>query len=114
MDGLEFYMGNLRQVHPKENETLEELRIRLWVACGNDPEGILSEEFEPYGDLEYTYFEHYIQVKGKIFEIYDEICADEEENCEVTKKENENYSFKVTYYDSAQDMIAKELAKIID
>ncbi len=46
MDGLEFYMGNLRQIHPNENETLEELRTRLWVACGNDPEGILSEQFK--------------------------------------------------------------------
>ncbi len=27
MSEKEFYMDNLRQVHPKENETLEELRI---------------------------------------------------------------------------------------
>ena len=117
MSSTEFMMGKLRLVEPRENETIDQLKVRLWTEMGNNPEEFEYGGFELSDDIGYVSLDQYIQLKGKIYEIFDYVSSDSSDSCEITKNDDGTFSFTAVYYTgntSAQEMIAYTLADMID
>ena len=117
MSSTEFMMVKLRLVEPRENETMEELRLRLWLEAGNEIEYLYEDELTPSDDIGFLNLACYIEVKGKMYEIFDDVSSENSDSCEITKNEDGTLSFTAVYYTGctcAQEQVALTLADMID
>ena len=112
MSDYESHMGKLRLLQPNENETFEEQCKRLWI----EESQFTPEDYEE-GDLFDDYYEKFININGKLWEIFDhEELGDEDDMfCRLHDNKDGTFSFHTRFYNGGTylgEMISDELEKL--
>lgn len=109
MSGFESKSGKIRLVELKENETLQEQELRLWIGKGKSSEdyyvGCLRDEF----------YKEYAKIQNRIWEVVE--LKDEDlygHFCNLTHNDDGTISFFTQYHNGGtyfEEMIEIELKK---
>src|ERR1035441_2741349 len=100
MSDYESHSGKLRLLQTQEGETLTQQCKRLWLE-NNLPEEEFHDESNLFGDLG----EKYIEVDGKIWEVFDrQDHGDEDSFCRLTPNPDGTLSFHTRYYNGGTCM----------
>jgi hypothetical protein len=93
--------GKLRLVEPKENETLDQLCKRLWI----EKSGNKEEDYKDENNLFEDYYGEYIEIKGKIYEIFEHgIILEDDMFCHLQDNKDGTFSFQTRFYNGATCM----------
>src|ERR1035437_8043277 len=94
MSDYESHTGKLRIAEPMNNETFEEKCKRLWVENGKS-----IEDYDK-GELFCDFYNKYLNVGGKIWEIFDHEDLGEEEDsfCNMHDNKDGTFSFHTRFY----------------
>ncbi len=113
MSNYESHSGKLRIVEPKENETLDQLKKRIWC----EKSGNKEEDYEVKGNLSDDYYDEFFEVNGKLWEVLDhEEMGDEDDMfCRLHDNKDGTFSFHTRFYNGGtcmSEMVTEELEKL--
>lgn len=101
MSDYESHSGKLRRVPMKENETLEQLKKRIWAERGHSEEDYFDED-----DFLDEYYNVFIEVNGILWELFDHKKKDDpyDSYCNLHDNGDGTFSFDTRYYNGGTCM----------
>lgn len=113
MSDYESHSGKLRLVEPKENETLDQLKKRVW----SERSGNKEEEYEVKGNLEDDYYDDYFEVDGKLWEVieHEEMGDEDDMFCRLHDNKDGTISFHTRFYNGGtcfSEMVTEALEEL--
>ena len=110
MSDYEQHSGKLKVVEPRENETLEQLKKRLWMEKDE------TNKEEDYEDLLEEYYNVYFEVNGKLWEVIEhEDHGDDDTFSRLQDNGDGTFSFHTRFYNGGtcmSEMITEALEKL--
>ena len=110
MSRTEAHIGKIRKVDVLEDETFEQICLRLWLAEGE------KEELYDKGELFDEYSEKYMRLNGEVWEVIEDKEFDPEDSyCELTFNEDGSVSYSSVFYNGGAclaEMIEWELKRL--
>jgi len=93
MSDYEQHFGKLRLVPQEEGQTMDELCKSLWVK-----EGQSADDYEEPSTLFDEYYEKYIMVDGKLWEVFDHTESDDDTDFHIADNKDGTYTFQTRFY----------------